>query len=707
MASSACEFIFHAGVRLNMVWVVTHLPREDSKTIAEERLSCIMMDGGVKATYLEVMDTWAVAVGDCSLGALGFLDLHLLPKWHSSAEMASRPGILTDWPWKALGSFKYLVVAPWIVESIYSYGTKSEEERDLGNLLIAALMAWRMVHSQIWISLSRHRTAKGSRRIVDKPIEFDQVDRERTWDDQIIFNALLMYLGNKFLPGSSRAPLWRTDGAVLMALLHAGPVEFLYYWFHRALHHHFLYSRYHSHHHSSIVTEPITSVVHPFAEHIAYSLLFAIPVVTSSLCGNLSIVSMLGYLTYIDFMNNMGHCNFELFPRPLFSLFPPLKFLFYTPSFHSLHHTQFRTNYSLFMPMYDYIYGTDDKSSDSLYETSLQREEETPDVIHLTHLTTLDSIYHIRLGFPSLSSHPFISSRWFLSFMWPLTLFSALLSYLSSSTFVLERNRFRSLTLHSRLLPKFAFQYTSPRQYESINKMIEASIVEADKKGVRVVSLGLMNQGEELNGYGEMYVKRHPKLKVRLVDGSSLAAAVVVNGIPRETSEVVFRGKLTKVAYATVFALIQRGVKVMVLRAEEHRRLVEFVGVSCSENIVLMRTNSPRIWLVGGDGLSREEETMAKEGTLFIPFSQFPPKKTRKDCHYHPTPSMYIPESAQNVDSCENWLPRRVMSAWRVGGIVHALEGWEEHECGHAFFFDIDRVWEAALRHGFRPLPPF
>jgi hypothetical protein len=35
-------------------------------------------------------------------------------------------------------------------------------------------------------------------------------------------------------------------------------VEFLYYWLHRALHHHYLYSRYHSHHHSSIVTEPIT-----------------------------------------------------------------------------------------------------------------------------------------------------------------------------------------------------------------------------------------------------------------------------------------------------------------------------------------------------------------------------------------------------------------------------------------------------------------
>jgi len=60
------------------------------------------------------------------------------------------------------------------------------------------------------------------------------------------------------LSGASHLPFWRTDGVIMALLIHAGPVEFLYYWLHRALHHHFLYSRYHSHHHSSIVTEPIT-----------------------------------------------------------------------------------------------------------------------------------------------------------------------------------------------------------------------------------------------------------------------------------------------------------------------------------------------------------------------------------------------------------------------------------------------------------------
>jgi aldehyde decarbonylase len=77
-------------------------------------------------------------------------------------------------------------------------------------------------------------------------------------DDQIIFNGLLFYVGYLAIPSARTLPVWRTDGAVMTALLHAGPVEFLYYWFHRALHHHFLYSRYHSHHHASIVTEPIT-----------------------------------------------------------------------------------------------------------------------------------------------------------------------------------------------------------------------------------------------------------------------------------------------------------------------------------------------------------------------------------------------------------------------------------------------------------------
>ncbi|GKU92253.1 hypothetical protein SLEP1_g6002 [Rubroshorea leprosula] len=246
--------------------------------------------------------------------------------------MASTPGILTEWPWTPLGSFKHIILAPWVIESTYSFIYKGENERDLSNFLIFPLMLWRMLHNQIWISLSRYRTAKGNNRIVDKPIEFDQVDRERNWDDQILFNAIVFYFFNIVLPGGSHSPLWRTDGVILTALLHAGPVEFLYYWLHRALHHHYLYNRYHSHHHSSIATEPITSVIHPFAEHIAYFALFSIPLLTVLFTRTASIAAYAGYITYIDLMNNMGHCNFELIPKWIFTIFPPLKYFMYTPS---------------------------------------------------------------------------------------------------------------------------------------------------------------------------------------------------------------------------------------------------------------------------------------------------------------------------------------------------------------------------------------
>lgn len=65
-----------------------------------------------------------------------------------------------------------------------------------------------------------------------------------------------------------------------------------------------------------------------------------------------------------------------------------------------------------------------------------------------------------------------------------------------------------------------------------------------------------------MNGYGEMYVRKHPNLKIRIVDGSSLAAEVVVHSIPVGTREVLFRGQITKVARAIVFSLCQNDIKV-------------------------------------------------------------------------------------------------------------------------------------------------
>ncbi|KAK1694742.1 hypothetical protein QYE76_011439 [Lolium multiflorum] len=287
-------------------------------------------------------------------------------------------------------------------------------------------------------------------------------------DDQIILSAILLPLGAVYMPGEQHLPLWRTDGAVLLVLLHAGPAEFLYYWFHRTLHHHFLYTRYH---HASIVTEPITYVV------------------------------------------------------------------------------------------------------------------------HLTHLTSLQSIYHIRTGFAQYASKPY-NSMWQLQIMWPVTWLFMVLTWAYGSWFTVERNVMKKLRMQSWAIPRYSFNYGLNQQKEAINYLIEKTIYEADKKG------------------------KYPKLGVRLVDVTSLAAAVVINSIPQGTNKFILAGKITKVACTVA-------------------------SVLCKKNV--------EVWLIG-EGLDATEHSRAQKGTQFIPYSQFPPRMQWKDCcTYSMTPAMSVPKEMQNV----------------------------------------------------------
>ena len=109
------------------------------------------------------------------------------------------------------------------------------------------------------------------------------------------------------------------------------------------------------------------------------------------------------------------------------------------------------------MPIYDYVYGTVDKSTETTYETSLKRLETSPDVVHLTHLTSPDSIYHLRLGFASVASQP-QTSKWYFFLMWPVTLWSSLMTLFYGQTFVLESNKFQNLTMQTWIIPRLFVQ---------------------------------------------------------------------------------------------------------------------------------------------------------------------------------------------------------------------------------------------------------
>lgn len=71
-------------------------------------------------------------------------------------------------------------------------------------------------------------------------------------------------------------------------------------------------------------------------------------------------------------------------------------------------------------------------------------------------------------------------------------------------------------------------------------------------------------QNESLNGGGTLFVDKHPDLKVRVVHGNTLTAAVILNEIPKDVEEVFLTGATSKLGRAIALYLCRRRVKVLV-----------------------------------------------------------------------------------------------------------------------------------------------
>lgn len=177
--------------------------------------------------------------------------------------MASKQGILTDWPWKSLGSFKvYIQLLNVLSTTIFS---------TLATILTTILP---LSPSQFPVSIYLY-------------VHIITI---------IIINLIYRLHIYKYIYSfiCRAAKVW----------LYVNVVEI----------------------------NGMAAIVHPFAEHVVYALLFAIPLLVTVLTCTASLTSLSSYVLYVDFMNNLGHCNFELLPKSFFSYIPPLKYLIYTPS---------------------------------------------------------------------------------------------------------------------------------------------------------------------------------------------------------------------------------------------------------------------------------------------------------------------------------------------------------------------------------------
>ena len=69
-------------------------------------------------------------------------------------------------------------------------------------------------------------------------------------------------------------------------------------------------------------------------------------------------------------------------------------------------------------------------------------------------------------------------------------------------------------------------------------------------------------QAKQMNGNGELFRQKYPKLGVRIVDGSGLATGVVLNSIPSDAKQVFLHKGTSKIARAVAMTLCGRGIQV-------------------------------------------------------------------------------------------------------------------------------------------------
>nr|GLL45403.1 protein ECERIFERUM 3-like [Ipomoea trifida] len=620
---------------------------------------------------------------------------------------------LSTWPWDNFGLYKYLLYGPFLAKILHSryYEEESSSRATIWCINILILYTLRFAVHQAWSSYSNMLFLVRNRRISQQGIAFQQIDKEWDWDNFLILQAFMASLGFIMFPETISLPSWDTRGVIAAILLHILVSEPLYYCLHKCFHGSYLFTHYHSLHHSSAVQHPFTAGHGTVLEHILLGAVMGVPILGACMIGYGSTAMIYCYVLMFDFLRCMGHSNVEIVPHQLFEALPFLRYLIYTPTYHSLHHSEMNSNYCLFMPLFDALGNTLNKDSwEKHTEISLQagKNGRVPDFVFLAHVVDMTAALHVPFVWRSFSSTPFRTRLFLLPFL-PISFFSMLAMWAYSKTFLVSFYFLRGRLHQTWTVPRFGFQYFLPFAAKGINQRIEEAILRADRLGVKVISLAALNKNEALNGGGTLFVNKHPNLKVRVVHGNTLTAAVILHDIPEDVTEVFLTGATSKLGRAIALYLCQRRVRVLMLTlsTERFQKIQKEAPADCQKLLVQVTkyqaAKNCKTWIVG-KWITPKEQNFAPTGAHFHQFVVPPILPFRRDCTYGDLAAMKLPDDVQGLGNCEYTMERGVVHACHAGGAVHSLEGWTHHEVGAIDVDRIDVVWEAALKHGLKPV---
>ncbi len=144
--------------------------------------------------------------------------------------------------------------------------------------------------------------------------------------------------------------MWFIIPAVIVSLI---VHDTYFYWMHRLLHHPKLFKYTHLVHHKSVNPSPWASYSFHFFEAITEGAILLVIVMIIPMHG-----ISIGLFVLIGFMINVyGHLGYEVTPKWFRNSF--LFEISNTSTYHNLHHSKFKGNYSLYFRFWDKVMGTE------------------------------------------------------------------------------------------------------------------------------------------------------------------------------------------------------------------------------------------------------------------------------------------------------------------------------------------------------------
>ena len=507
-----------------------------------------------------------------------------------------------------------------------------------------------------------------------------------------------------------------------VVLAHVLVVEPVYYYVHRWLHVPQQMKTMHGFHHLSINTLPTTALVQNFNEHIVYVITFApaffLPFFIQ---GRHHWVAIGFYLVAFDIINTFGHTNLKIRNGLFTSKYSPLHYLFYTPEFHLGHHAYFNANYTLFMPIWDYLGGTARDYRKNDLERLLPASQQ--DFVFIGHNGGLGHLFTI----PELCVYNVYDTyirTWlpvkleFLIVHLIARVYHLFLSFYYCSRFCIANDYIGRIIV----LVRTPWDYMNPKSYKQINReIVDCMRTEHKRCGTRYFGLGNLNKMKQLNDGGIDIVKlveQDDYLKdksIRVWTGDTMTVASVYHQIADipDLDAFYYIGAGGKVGTA-VCQMLVRSKPNMKIRIFSRNQVLDHPNISystdlsevCDYKVVLVgKILSPKMY----DEAFRQADPCETRFVLdyTVPAMKIESLYQRSENIQHIRIGLLHTKQANNpflkghYDLCMSHDENHIVPC-HFGCILNSVCHRETNEVGDIDLQTVDQMWKMTTARGFQ-----